>query len=401
MKKISMSNRDLFFRFLAQTSPSPLALEIVKAQGSWLYGSKGEKYLDLISGISVSNIGHRHPAVVDAIKEQVDKYMHLMVYGEYIQSPQVILADRLCRLSGMENGWCYLVNSGSEATEGAMKTAKRFTGRSEIISFKNAYHGSTQGALSIIGDDSFKNSFRPLIPGTRRIELNNHDELEHITHSTAAVFWEPVQGEAGVISTTKSFAKALAEKCESTGTLLIADEIQSGIGRTGKWFGFQHYNIKPDIFLSAKGLGGGMPVGAFCGRKEIMETLTENPVLGHITTFGGNPVSCAAAIATLNVIEKENLIETVTEKENQFLKLLNAMAGVKSVRSAGLLISLEIENLSDVQEFTKEMITHGVIADWFLFALDRIRIAPPLTITSDEIQFACEVIENLIKKHRF
>lgn len=385
------TNRQLFFNHLAQTSETPLALEIEKAEGVHLFDVSGKKYLDLISGISVSNVGHCHPKVVEAIKEQLDKYMHLMVYGEYIQSPQTNLAKALSDLLPENLNSVYFVNSGSEAIEGAMKLTKRFTGRTEIISFENAYHGSTQGSLSIMGNEEFKSAFRPLLPDTRRIRFNNMDDLEFITENTAGVFVETIQGEAGAITPENDFLKHLKRKCNDTGALLIADEIQCGFGRTGKFFAFEHYNFTPDILCLAKGMGGGMPIGAFISSTEIMTKLANNPILGHITTFGGHPVCCAASLATLNVLSEEKLADKVLEKEVLFRSLL-VHSKIKSIKGKGLLLSIELENFDQNKLVIDKCISNGVITDWFLFNSSSMRIAPPLIITLDEIRFACSVI---------
>lgn len=368
-----------------------MALEIEKAEGVYLVDTSGKRYLDLISGIAVSNVGHRHPKVIAAIKDQLDKYMHLMVYGEYIQSPQVQLAKLLSSQLPDNLDSVYFVNSGSEAIEGAMKLAKRFTGRTEIISFQNAYHGSTQGSLSIMGNEEFKNAFRPLLPDVRQIEYNNTEQLSQITERTACVVVETIQGEAGAIVPDKNFLKHLSEQCKAKGALLIVDEIQSGFGRTGKLFAFEHYYIVPDIMCIAKGMGGGMPIGAFISSKEIMNSLTSNPILGHITTFGGHPVCCAAAYATLNVLLEEQLMGEVEEKEQLFRSLLRH-SKIKSIHGKGLLLALEFENYEENKKIIDICIEKGVITDWFLFNSHSMRIAPPLTISREEIKFACETI---------
>ena len=310
--------RQLFLNHNAQTTDFPLSLEITHAQGLYLFDQAGKKYLDLIAGIGVSSIGHRHPKVIDAIKNQADRYLHLMVYGEYIQTPQTLLAAKLASLLPPNLSNVYLVNSGSEAIEGAMKLAKRYTGRSEIIACKNSYHGSTHGALSIMGNESYKQAYRPLLPDIRFMEFGEITSLENISTKTAAVFIETIQGEAGIKIANKAYWKALRAKCSETGTLLVLDEIQCGIGRSGKFTAFEHYDIVPDILVLAKALGGGMPIGAFISSPNIMNSLKENPILGHITTFGGHPINCAAALATLDVLESENLIESVIEKGDLF-----------------------------------------------------------------------------------
>jgi putrescine aminotransferase len=376
---------------MAQTSDTPLLLEIEKAEGVYLYGKNGEKYIDLISGISVSNIGHRNPKVVEAIKNQLDKYMHLMVYGEYVQSPQVLLAERLKETLPKQLDSVYFVNSGAEATEGALKLAKRYTGRAEIISCKNAYHGSTNGALSVMGDEYFKQAFRPLLPGIRHIQFNSIKELDEITEDTAAVIIETIQGEAGIRIPSEVYLKALRKKCTETGTLLIMDEIQTGFGRTGKFWAFEHFGIEPDILLTSKGMGGGMPIGAFIAPKEIMSVLTNNPILGHITTFGGHPVCCAASLATIDVILDEKLMDGIAEKEMLFHTLLK-QPSIKEIRSKGLLIAVEFESYDVLKPIIDRAIEKGVITDWFLFCNNSMRIAPPLIITEDEIREVCRLI---------
>ncbi|MEI6489847.1 MAG: aspartate aminotransferase family protein [Bacteroidota bacterium] len=390
-----LTQRQLFFNHLAQTTDMPLALEIVKAEGIYLTDVNGKQYIDLIAGISVSNVGHRHPKVVSAIINQVNKYMHLMVYGEYIQSPQVQLASLLSSLLPKSLNSVYFVNSGSEAIEGAMKLAKRFTGRSEIISFENAYHGSTQGSLSIMGNEEFKNAFRPLLPGTKLMRFNKIEDLHHITERTACVVVETIQGEAGSIVPVNNFLKALSERCKQTGTLLIADEIQCGFGRTGKLFSFEHFDIIPDILCMAKGMGGGMPIGAFVSSKEIMNSFTNNPILGHITTFGGHPVCCAASLAVLSVLLEENLMGEVAKKEHIIRRELNHPR-IKSIKGKGLLLSVEFESFEQNKAIIDKCIAKGVITDWFLFNANSMRIAPPLTISEEELMFACKIIQESI-----
>jgi len=387
-----LTDRQLFLNNLAQTSDSPLALEITFAEGIYLFDSSGKKYIDLISGISVSNTGHRHPAVVKAIKDQLEKYLHLMVYGEYIQSPQVRLAAMLAGTLPEKLNNCYFVNSGSEAVEGALKLAKRYTGRKKIVAFKNAYHGSTHGALSIIGDESYQLPFGPLLPNIEHIEFNSIEALDTISTETACVIIEPVQGEAGIIPANPEFLFALRKRCSETSCLLIFDEIQSGIGRTGRMFAFENYDITPDILLLAKGLGGGMPIGAFISSKTIMQSLTVNPVLGHITTFGGHPVSCAAAIANIEVMYNEKLIETVQSKSELFVSLLSHHPKIKQIRSAGLMIALQLEDFDEVKRVIDLCIEKGLIIDWFLFNSSSIRLAPPLIITEEQIKEACSII---------
>ena len=390
-----ISQRELFIKHVAQTSPFPLALEIERAEGCYLYDRPGKKYLDLISGISVSNLGHCHPAVVNAVKAQVDKYMHLMVYGEYIQSPQVQLAELLTSVLPSLLNNVYFVNSGAEAVEGAMKLAKRYTGRTQFISFKNAYHGSTQGALSLMGDERLKQPFRPLLPDTLQLEYNDLKDLDTISSRTAAVFVEPIQGEAGVILPQNDFLQKLRQRCTETGTLLVFDEIQTGYGRTGKLFAFEHANVIPDILCLAKGMAGGMPLGAFVSSKQIMDTLSVGPELGHITTFGGHPVSCAAGLATLQTILSEKLCEEVDVKSRMFVERLQHQL-IRDVRVKGLFIALEFESFDLNKKIIDLCIQNGVIVDWFLFNMKSMRIAPPLTITPGEIESACSIIINSI-----
>jgi acetylornithine/N-succinyldiaminopimelate aminotransferase len=385
------TNRQLFLRHIGQTSSTPMLLEIVRAEGVFMYGPDGKKYLDLISGVSVSNTGHCHPKVVAAVKNQAESYMHLMVYGEIIQSPQVKYAERLAGILPPELNTCYFVNSGSEAVEGALKLAKKFTGRSRIISFKNSYHGSTHGALSIQGSELYRNAFRPLLPDTFQIGFNDEKSLVAIDRNTACVIIEPVQGEAGVIYPENAFLEKIRERCNSTGALLIFDEIQTGFGRTGCMFAIDRFGVVPDILLLAKALGGGMPLGAFISSNEIMSALVSNPPLGHITTFGGHPVCCAAGLASLNVIIEENLVETCNSKSELLKKeLLHPL--ISEVRGEGLLLAVQLTD----PEYVKFVIAHapefGLILDYFLFCNNAFRIAPPLIISEDEItQAGCQL----------
>jgi acetylornithine/succinyldiaminopimelate/putrescine aminotransferase len=389
--------RQLFLNHNAQTTDFPLSLEITHAEGLFLFDQAGKKYLDLISGIGVSSIGHRHPKVIDAIKNQADRYLHLMVYGEYIQTPQTLLAAKLASLLPSNLSSIYLVNSGSEAIEGAMKLTKRYTGRSEIIACKNSYHGSTHGALSIMGNETFKQAYRPLLPDIRFIDFGEIAEIEKISTKTAAVFIETIQGEAGIKIADKTYWKALRAKCTETGTLLVLDEIQCGIGRSGKFTAFEHYDIVPDILVLAKALGGGMPMGAFISSAEIMNALKENPILGHITTFGGHPINCAAALATLEVLESENLIESVIDKGNLFKTLLKHPE-IIGVRGQGLMLAVQLKDFEFNKRVIDECIENGLIVDWFLHCDDSMRIAPPLTISTEEIQSACAIILAAIEK---
>jgi acetylornithine/succinyldiaminopimelate/putrescine aminotransferase len=389
------SNRSLFFRHLAQTSPVPMLLEIDRAEGIYLFGPDGKKYIDLISGVSVSNVGHRHHKVVEAVKRQIDNYMHLMVYGEIIQSPQVQYAAKLGGL--LPNGLdvCYFVNSGSEAVEGALKLSKRFTGRSRIISCKNGYHGSTHGALSIQGREDFKTAFRPLLPDTHLIDFNDIQALEQIDNHTACLVIEPVQAEAGIILPGNDFLQKARERCSETGALLIFDEIQTGFGRIGNLFAMERFGVTPDIVLFAKALGGGMPLGAFISSQEIMNTLTSNPVLGHITTFGGHPVCCAAGLAALEALLEENLIENCRAMSEIFKKNLNHPA-IKEVRGEGLLLAVELDNPDFVKNVVARAPEFGLILDYFLFCDTAFRIAPPLSINNEETLKACMLINDLL-----
>lgn len=386
-----MNNRQLFLNHLAQTSPAPLALEIVRSEGVYLYDADDKKYLDVIAGISVSVLGHRHPAVVNAIKNQVDLYMHTLVYGEFVLSPQIKLVSLLTSLLPENLSSVYLVNSGSEATEGAMKLAKKYTGRSEIISAKFAYHGSTQGAASLMFPTTFTEAFFPLLPHINHIDFNCLSCLDRITNKTAAVILETVQAEFGVRLPHGDFLKQVADRCKSTGTLLILDEIQTGMGRTGSLFAFSQYGVIPDILLLAKGLGGGMPIGAFISSKEIMSGLSENPVLGHITTFGGHPVSSAAAFSTLQFLIDSDLISLVQAKSDRFISNLKHTF-IKEIRHAGLLMALDLDNAVLVRKVIHLAIEKGLITDWFLFNDRSLRIAPPLTITFEEIDEACSIL---------
>ncbi len=386
-----ISMRQLFLKHQAQTSDFPLMIEVEKAEGVYMYGANGERYLDLISGIGVSNVGHRHPRVVNAIKEQLDKYMHLMVYGEFVQAPQAKLSEALTSTLPARLNNVYLLNSGTEAVEGALKLAKRYTGRTELISCRNAYHGSTQGALSVNGSESFKNAFRPLLPDVRHIRYNNLPDLKDITTRTAAVIVETIQGEAGVRVPENNYLKHLRERCTEVGALLILDEIQCGFGRTGTFWAFEQFGIEPDILLCAKGMGGGMPIGAFIAPQEIMAAFKTDPILGHCTTFGGHPVSCAASLATLQTIQQENLLEGVEAKAELFKKLL-VHPRIKEIRNCGLMMAAEFESFDVLKAVIDKAIENGVLTDWFLFCDNSMRIAPPLTITEAQIEEACVVI---------
>lgn len=393
-----ISNRELFLKNTAQTSESPRLIEIEKAEGSYLYGPQGQKYLDLVSGFNVSNIGHRHPKVIQAIQDQLEKYLHVTVYGEFVQAPQVQFATKLLANLPPSFGSVYLTNSGAEAVEGSMKIAKRFTGRRQIIAAKNAYHGSTQGALSLIGGTQYQEAYAPLLPEIDFVAFNSFPDLDLITNKTAAVIVEAIQGEAGVRVPSAEYMQALRAKCTETGALLIFDEIQTGFGRTGKLFAFEHFGMVPDILMLAKGIGGGMPLGAFVAPKEIMDVIKANPMLGHITTFGGHPVSCAAALASLDVILEEKLVEGVEQKAQLFRQELTHPK-IKEIRGLGLMTCLQVENFDQVYNVSKYCADNGVMIDWYLHCETALRIAPPLTISHQEIKEACQVIRTAIEKY--
>lgn len=386
-----ISQRQLFLQHVAQTSDFPLMIEVEKAEGVYMHGREGQRYLDLISGIGVSNVGHRHPRVLEAIYGQLDKYMHLMVYGEFVQAPQAQLAHALSKTLPPRLNNTYFLNSGTEAVEGAMKLAKRHTGRTELISCYNAYHGSTQGALSMNGSEGFKNAFRPLLPDVRHILYNNLDDLQYITERTAAVLIETVQGEAGVRVPENDYLRHLRARCTQTGTLLILDEIQCGFGRTGTFWAFEQFGIEPDVLVCAKGMGGGMPIGAFIAPQEIMAAFKTDPILGHCTTFGGHPVSCAASLATVQVIQEENLAAGVQQKAALFRQLL-VHPRIIQIRNCGLLMAAEFESFEVLKAVIDRAILNGVLTDWFLFCDNSMRIAPPLVITDEQIREACGVI---------
>jgi acetylornithine/succinyldiaminopimelate/putrescine aminotransferase len=391
-----MNARDVFLRYTAQTSQNPLGIEVEKAEGIYLYAPDGRKYMDLISGIGVTNVGHRHPEVIKAINDQVDKYLHVMAYGEYIQSPVNKAAYKLIKSLPEKLNSVYFVNSGTEANEGAIKLAKRYTGRTEIIAFQKSYHGNTHGSLSVSGNEIKKNAFRPLLPDIHFLIFNDFNHLSLISEKTAAVIIEPVQGDAGVILPEKGFLKALREHCDETGTLLIFDEIQTGFGRTGKLFAFEHFDVVPDILTMAKAMGGGLPIGAFVSSYEVMQVLTYSPILGHITTFGGNPVCCAASKAVLDILTNGNLLESVEEKGRLFEQLLSN-SKIKEIRRIGLLMAIDFEDEDIVQKIVRGCIERGVITYFFLSTRSSFRIAPPLTITAEQIREACTIINEVIE----
>ncbi|MBK9484043.1 MAG: aspartate aminotransferase family protein [Chitinophagaceae bacterium] len=386
-----MTNRQLFLNHVGQTSEAPLALEIIKAEGCKLFDANGKEYIDLIGGISVCNVGHRHPAVIEAIKKQLDDYLHIMVYGELVQSPQVQYATLLTQHLPASLNSVFFTASGSEATEGAMKLAKRFQNRTQIISFKNSYHGSTQGALSVMGSEYWQQAFRPLLPDILQMNYNSFEDLEKITTRTACVIAETIQAEAGVLVPQNGWLKALRKKCDETGTLLVLDEIQCGFGRNGTLWAFEQFDVVPDILLLGKALGGGMPLGAFVAGKKIMDSFTHDPVLGHINTFGGHPVCCAAGLAAFKVLLDEKLVQSVKNKEELFISLLHH-SKIKAVRSCGLMMAVEFDDFDMNKKIIDALIVAGVFTDWFLFAANCLRIVPPLTISEEEIMLSCAKI---------
>lgn len=386
-----MNNRELFYELQAQTTDHPMGLEIASAEGIWVTDTDGKQYMDLVSGLAVTNIGHRHPKVIEAIKNQCDLYLHAMPYGEYIQAPQVELALKMRSLLPDSLNTIYYVNSGTEANEAALKLAKRFTSRTKLIGFIGAYHGSTHGSLSLSGNEQKKSAFRPLLPNVYHLRINHFEDLDMIDDDTAGVILETIQADAGVRIPSVEYLRALRDRCTETGALLILDEIQSGMGRTGKLFAFEHYGIVPDILTVAKAFGAGMPIGAFISSAEIMKTLRFNPMLGHITTFGGHPVCCAAALAGLNAMLDERMIEAVESKGALFVKLLSHPAIVE-VRRKGLMLAVEFESFDQVHAIYHECLKRGVITFWFLSCNNSFRLAPPLNITEAEIEEACEKI---------
>jgi len=397
MKKGVSENNRLFYDHLAQTTDFPMGLEVDKSEGIYIFDKNGKAYFDMISGISVNNIGHSHPQVIEAIHNQLKKHMHVMAYGEFIQDAQSQLAEKLSEILPAKLDCFYLVNSGTEANEGAIKLAKRYTGRTEIISCFNSYHGNTSGSLSVTGNENKKYAFRPLIPGIRFIHFNKMSDLDLISDKTAAVIIEPIQGDAGVRIPSVTYMQALRKRCDETGVLLILDEVQTGFGRTGKWFAFEHFNIVPDILTLAKAMGGGMPIGAFIANREVMKTLTHQPPLGHITTFGGHPVNCAAARATIEVLQKEKIISEVEEKGRLLESLLKHRA-ILEIRRIGLMMAIEFKNAGIVKDIVNECLREGIITFWFLSTANSFRLAPPLIITRDQIKEAAGKIVVAIDK---
>jgi acetylornithine/succinyldiaminopimelate/putrescine aminotransferase len=389
--------KDNFLKYQAQTSPNPLGLEVARANGCYIYDSTGKKYLDFIAGISANTLGHAHPEISQAIKNQVDQYTHVMVYGEFIQKPQLDLAKTLVKHLPNPLETVYITNSGTEATEGALKLAKRFTGRSEIIAAKNAYHGNTQGAMSVCGNEHQNRAFRPLIPGIRFIEFNNIIDIDRISSNTAAVILETIQGGAGFIEPTNDYLKKVKDRCHKVGALLILDEIQTGIGRTGTFFGFENYNVIPDILVAGKGLGGGMPIGVFISSNKIMNCLQNNPKLGHITTFGGHPVISVAAKATLDRLFDSNLMEQTTLKEEHFRKLLIHPL-INEIRGKGLMLAILVGSPELASKIILRSMEKGLLLFWLLFEGRAVRITPPLTITLNEIEKGCKILLDVLNE---
>lgn len=393
--------RKQFLQHVAQTSPSPMLVEVERAEGSCFYTPEGKRYYDLVAGVSVSNVGHCNPAVVEAVQRQAARYMHVMVYGELVESPQVRYAARIAAALPDPLESVYFVNSGAEAVEGALKLAKRYTGRSEMISFRRAYHGSTHGVMSMMGSpegEEWKAAFRPLLPDVQSLVFNDFDELERITCRTACVLVEPVRGEAGIELPAEGFLQALRRRCDEVGALLIFDEIQTGFGRCGEMFACLKYGVTPYIICLAKALGGGMPLGAFVSSGQIMSTLSYNPTLGHITTFGGHPVCCAAGLAAMEYIEKNDLHHASEAKGALFEELLRDHPAVREIRRSGLLMAVELgssERLYAIMELFKQ---EGIMSDWFLFCDTAFRISPPLVITEDEIRESCRIIVSCLDR---
>ena len=387
----------LFKDFQAQTTPYPMGLEIVHAKGCYLYDNNKKKYLDLVAGVSACSLGHRHPIVVRAIKRQLDKYLHVMVYGEFVQKEPVLLAKLLADHLPQQLNTTYLTNSGTEAIEGALKLAKRVTGRAEIIAANKAYHGNTMGAMSVMGYELRKSAYRPLIPGTCFIEFNNHDDLKKITNQTAAVILETIQGGAGFILPENGYLNKVKKRCVQVGAMLILDEIQPGIGRTGKLFAFMDHDVAPDILVIGKGLGGGLPVGAFIADQKHMVKLKEAPSLGHITTFGGNPVIAAACRATLETILKSSLIENTINKEKLFRKLL-IHPKIKEIRGKGLMLALIMDDAKIAQLLVKSCMNEGVLLFFLLFESAAVRISPPLNISEKQVKKACNIIIKVLNQ---
>jgi len=387
--------RDIFFAHQAQTTPKPIGLEVKKARGSYIIDKDNKKYLDFVAGVSACTLGHSHPKVIRAVRRQMRKYLHVMVYGEFVQDEPVQLVKLLADQLPEQLSCIYLTNSGTEGIEGALKLAKRATGRQRIISANNAYHGNTQGAMSVMGYEERKRAYRPLIPGTSYIQFNDIGDLEQINEQTAAVILETIQGGAGFIVPTNDYMKAVRERCDKVGALLILDEIQPGMGRTGKLFAFEHYNMIPDIFVTGKGLGGGFPVGAFCASKELMNLLQDKPILGHITTFGGHPVIAAACHATLKTLLQSNLIAETLEKE-QYIREQLQHQGIKEIRGKGLMLALILPTPELAQQLVKIALERGLLLFFLLFEKRAVRVTPPLTISKKELKKGCDIIVNIL-----
>ena len=393
--------RKQFLRHVAQTSPGPQLIEVARAEGVFFYTPEGKPYYDLVSGVSVNNVGHGNRAVVEAVQRQAADYMHIMVYGEMVERPQVEFARLLAETLPEPLDTVYFLNSGAEAVEGALKLAKRYTHRTEMISMRRAYHGSTHGAMSMMGEpegEEWKNAFRPLLPDTKAIDFNSFADLEQITERTACVLCEPVQGEAGVRVPDEGYLQALRKRCDEVGALLIFDEIQVGMGRTGEMFAMQKYGVTPDIVCLAKALGGGMPLGAFVSSQKIMSTLTHNPVLGHITTFGGHPVCCAAGLAAMKFLQDERVVEDVERKGAMFVELLKDHPAVKEIRRSGLLMAVELGESAKLYRLMDLFIEEGILSDWFLYCDTAFRISPPLVITDAEIKDSVRIIKKCLDR---
>ncbi len=393
--------RKQFLTHVAQTSPSPMMVEVERAEGSFFYTPEGKRYYDLVAGVSVSNVGHANPAVVRAVQEQAARYMHVMVYGEMVETPQVEYATRIAAMlpEGLES--VYFVNSGAEAVEGALKLAKRYTHRTQLISMRRAYHGSTHGAMSMMGTpegEEWKRAFRPLLPDTDSIEFNDFKMLDRITTRTACVLVEPVQGEAGVRLPAEGYLEALRRRCDEVGALLVFDEIQTGMGRTGAMFAMLKYGVVPDIVCLAKAFGGGMPLGAFVAGHHIMDTLQENPALGHITTFGGHPVCCAAGLAALDYLVDNRIVEDVEKKGALYERLLSGHAAVREIRRSGLLLAVELGESAKLYRLMELFKEEGILSDWFLYCDTAFRISPPLTISEEEIRGSVEIIRHCLDR---
>lgn len=397
-------NEILRRRFLAhvgQTSPSPMMIPVERAEGVFFHTPEGKPYYDLVAGVSVSNVGHSNPDVVEAVKRQAERYMHIMVYGEMLERPQVEYATEIASLLPSPLRSVYFVNSGAEAVEGALKLAKRYTRRAEMISMRRAYHGSTHGAMSMMGEpegEEWKNAFRPLLPATKAIDFNDFDALSEITGQTACVLCEPVQGEAGVRPPKEGYLQALRRRCDEVGALLIFDEIQTGMGRTGRLFAMQKYGVTPDIVCLAKAFGGGMPLGAFVARHEVMDTLQENPALGHITTFGGHPVCCAAGLAALNYLVDNKVVERVETKGALYEMLLKDHPAMREIRRSGLLLAVELGESAKLYRIMELFREAGILSDWFLFCDTAFRISPPLTISEDEVRESAALIRSCLDR---